>query len=69
MQMKITSYSGFVHFYPFWGKHPQTFSRLPQPTDYIGSGCHYPRDAFWKVSETFSQGQGDGETKATSSLS
>ena len=49
MQVKITSYSGFVHFYPFLGKLPQTFNRLLQSMDNIGSEWHYPKDAFWKL--------------------
>ena len=53
MQINITSYTGFVHFYPFLGKLTRTFNRLPQSMDKIGPGCCYPKDVFWKMPETF----------------
>ena len=43
MQIKITSYSGFVHFYPFWGKLPQAFSSCPSPQTILAQDVTTPK--------------------------
>ena len=43
MQIKITSYSGFVHFYPFWGKLPQAFSSCPSSQTILAQDVTTPK--------------------------
>lgn len=61
MQVNVTSQLGFVHFCPFMRKTPPTFIMQPQSMDNTDLGCCYPKDAFWKLPETFPQWEGQKE--------